>query len=171
MLNKTILMCCLWLFSTSVFAQNLQLHYDFRHTLHSKHEANNYFTSTFEMFKPDKWGSTFLFVDFNYNQDQGNIGLAYWEIARDIKIASSPIMAHVEYNGGVGNDNFSGFSIANAYMVGPSYAFSHKKTNIGTYLAYKYIAFEKISHDVQWTLTWFTPLLNDKITFTGFLDV
>lgn len=161
----------LWLISMGLFAQNLQLHYDFRNALHSQYESNNFLTSTFEMFKPDKWGSTFLFVDFNYNQDRGNIGLAYWEIARDIKISTSPIMAHIEYNGGVGNAESTGFSIANAYLVGPSYTFSHKKTNIGTYLVYKYIAFEKTSHDVQWTLTWFSLLFNNKVTLAGFFDV
>lgn len=150
-----------------IAAQNLQLHYDFRHALHSKVAPENYITSTFEMFKPDKWGSTFMFVDMDYDQTRGNIGLAYWEIARDFKIGKCPIMPHIEYNGGIG----SGFSIPNAYLVGASYPFSCGKANFSTYIAYKYNAFAKVSNDIQWTGTWGIPLLDNKVTFSGFVDV
>lgn len=153
-------------------AQNLQLHYDFRHALHSKVPTTNYFTTTFEMFKPDKWGSTFMFVDMDYNQTRGNIGTAYWEIARDFKIGKCPIMPHIEYNGGAGKDpkNF-GFSIKNAYLVGASYPFSCGNAHFSTYIAYKYNAFAKVSNDVQWTGTWGIPLLDNKLTLSGFIDV
>ena len=46
----------------------------------------------------------------------------YLDIARDLKLGKSPIMAHLEFNGGVGNANNFGFSIANAYLAGASYA-------------------------------------------------
>jgi len=150
-----------------IAAQNLQLHYDFRHALHSNVAPENYITSTFEMFKPDKWGSTFMFVDMDYDQTRGNIGLAYWEIARDFKIGKCPIMPHIEYNGGIG----SGFSIPNAYLLGASYPFSCGKANFSTYIAYKYNAFAKVSNDIQWTGTWGIPLLDNKVTFSGFVDV
>jgi len=156
-----------------VAAQNLQLHYDFRHALHSKNLAfpDNYVTTTFEMFKPDKWGSTFMFVDMDYNQSKGNIGTAYWEIARDFKIGKCPIMPHIEYNGGVGNAVGFGFSIPNAYLVGASYPFSCGNANFSTYIAYKYNAFKKTSNDVQWTGTWGIPVLDGKMTLSGFIDI
>ena len=80
-------------------AQNIQLHYDLG-------EGRNYFTSTVEMFKPDKWGSTFFFIDMDYSSDARNVdngvSLAYWEIARAFKWnENQKFQPRVEYNGGV----------------------------------------------------------------------
>lgn len=172
MVKKVFLAVVLLMISFSVYAQNIQLHFDPRHALHGdKVSDKNYFTATFEMFKPDKWGSTFMFVDLDFNQSRGNIGTAYLEIARDFKFGKSPVMAHIEFNGGVGKAENFGFSIANAYLVGPSYATRIGKANLSTYLVYKYNAFEKVSNDVQWTITWGVNLLDDKITLAGFLDI
>ncbi len=168
---KILLFLILMLTSQVAISQNIQLHYDFRHALSKHIQTTNYFTSTIEMFKPDKWGSTFFFVDMDYNQSRGNIGTAYWEIARDFKIGKLPVMPHIEYNGGAGNSEGFGFSIANAYLLGLSYSFNCGKANFNTYLVYKYNAFAKVSNDVQWTGTWGIPLFNNKMTLSGFLDV
>lgn len=172
MVKKVFFSLALLFLSFSVYAQNLQLHFDPRHALHGDKLSNkNYFTATFEMFKPDKWGSTFMFVDVDFNQSRGNIGTAYMEIARDIKIGNSPIQAHLEFNGGVGKAENFGFSIANAYLAGASYSTMIGNTVIGTYLAYKYNAFEKVSNDVQWTVTWGVDLCNNKFRICGFMDL
>lgn len=171
MLRKIISGLFLTAFTLGISAQNLQLHFDFRHALYDDVPTNNYFTATFEMFKPDKWGSTFMFVDLDFNQSRGNIGLAYLEIARDFKIKNFPIMPHVEFNGGVGNDNNSGFSIANAYLGGASYSFAIPNAHFNTYVAYKYNAFEKVSNDVQWTLSWGSSFWKNRISFNGFIDI
>lgn len=156
----------------AAYAQNIQLHFDPRRAIHGADDfAKNYFTLTFEMFRPDKWGSTFLFVDADFNQSRGNIGTAYMEIARDVKFGNFPIMAHAEFNGGVGKAESFGFSIPNAYLVGPSYATNIKGVNLSTYLVYKYNAFDKVSNDIQWTLTWGTNLFGNKLTVSGFLDL
>ena len=48
-------------------AQNVQLHYDFGGALYDKDlDGRPALTSTVEMFKPDKWGSTYFFVDMDY---------------------------------------------------------------------------------------------------------
>ncbi len=171
MARKSLFTLTLFVLSMFTYAQNIQLHFDPRHGLHSNTFDKNYFTATFEMFKPDKWGSTFMFVDLDFNQSRGNIGLAYMEIARDIKLGKSPIMAHAEFNGGIGKVNNSGFSIPNAYLVGPSYATNVGGVNLSSYLVYKYNAFERVSNDVQWTVIWGTNLCNNKITLSGFLDI
>ena len=172
MLKKTLFLLLLLVSSFSVYAQNLQLHFDPRHALHGdKVSEKNYFTTTFEMFKPDKWGSTFMFVDLDFNQSRGNIGTMYLEIARDLKLGKSPIMAHVEFNGGVGNAKNFGFSIANAYLAGASYGTNINGLVLGTYLVYKYNAFERVSNDVQWTVTWGVDLFNNKFRVCGFLDL
>lgn len=171
-MKKVLVTLSILVLSCAGYAQNLQLHFDPRHALHGdKISTTNYFTATFEMFKPDKWGSTFMFVDLDFNQSRGNIGTAYMEIARDIRLGKCPIMAHVEFNGGVGNAESSGFSIENAYLAGASYSTNIKGVNLSTYLAYKYNAFEKVSNDIQWTVTWGANFFNDKITVSGFLDI
>lgn len=169
---------------SSLSAQNLQLHYDFRNSLYGEEVASrNYITATFEMFKPDKWGSTFMFVDadFSFNNggniifDKANIGLVYTEISRAFKIGDFPLMPHLEYNGGLGlfdaGELTGGFSIANAYLAGLEYPFQLGNFFMGTYLAYKLNAFEKNSHDIQWTLTWNSTLADGKLSLGGFADV
>ena len=79
-------------------AQNLQLHYDFG-------KGRQYLTSTVEMFKPDKHGSTFFFVDMDYDLSDAKVKLAYWEIARDLKFWKAPFAFHTEYNGGFGQSS------------------------------------------------------------------
>ncbi|MDD3560904.1 DUF5020 family protein [Petrimonas mucosa] len=153
---------------TSLNAQNLQLHFDPRNALYGNDvAAKNYLTATFEMFKPDAWGSTFMFVDFDLNGDKRNIGLVYAEIARAFKIKDFALMPHLEYNGGLG----TGFSIPSSYLAGAEYPFQLGNFFMGTYVAYKLNAFTKLSHDVQWTLTWNSAFPNSKVSLGGFLDL
>ena len=42
---------------------------------------------------------------------------------------------------------------------------------MGTYVAYKLNAFEKSSHDLQWTITWNSTLADGKLSLGGFADV
>ena len=64
---------------------NLQVHYDFG-------EGREYVTTTLEMFKPDKWGNTFFFVDYNFNSTKYNHpSESYMEIARCLKFWDGPI--------------------------------------------------------------------------------
>lgn len=172
MKQKKLLLVIMAIVCQFATAQNIQFHYDLRNSLNKNiPTSRNYLTTTIEMFKPDKWGSTFFFVDMDYNQAKGNIGTAYWEIARDFKIGKCPIMPHIEYNGGAVRSKFNGFPIENAYLLGASYPFSCGNANFSTYLAYKYNAFTKTSNDVQWTGTWGVPLFNNKMTLSGFIDV
>jgi hypothetical protein len=168
MLRKLLLLSLSLVALTSLNAQNLQLHFDPRNALYGNDvAAKNYLTATFEMFKPDAWGSTFMFVDFDLNGDKRNIGLVYAEIARAFKIKDFALMPHLEYNGGLG----TGFSIPSSYLAGAEYPFQLENFFMGTYVAYKLNAFTKLSHDVQWTLTWNSAFPNSKVSLGGFLDL
>ena len=68
------------------------------------------------------------------------------------------------------SDHF-GFSIENAYLLGASYPFSLGNFHFSTYAAYKLYAFDKTSHDVQWTLTWNANFFDNKVTMSGFFDI
>lgn len=174
-MKKLLLVIVLGFICLSSFSQNLQLHYDFRNSIDKNLSSKNYITATFEMFKPDKWGSTFMFVDFDLNATNGGMGLAYMEIARDFKIGDFKIMPHIEYNGGLGifeqGAGHGGFSVSNSYLAGASYSFFLEPFFINTYIAYKLNAFAKSSHDVQWTMVWNSSFFDKKVTFNGFVDV
>ncbi len=150
--------------STLTYAQtNLQLHYDLG--------ANrNYFTSTIERFKPDAKGSTFFFVDMNYNAD-GPME-AYFEIARELKFWDGPISAHIEYNGGLHAESGVNFQINNAYLLGATYSMNSKDFSKGLSLSamYKNIQGNIDPNNFQLTAVWYMNMLKGKVSFTGFAD-
>mgnify|MGYP000048083580 len=102
MRRTAIALFCLFLLSVGIGlrAQNIQLHYDFGRSLYDKDLKDRpVLTSTVEKFHPDKWGSTYFFVDMDYTSD--GVAAAYWEIARELKFWKNPFSVHVEYNGGL----------------------------------------------------------------------
>ena len=174
MVRNIVLSVAILCAAGTIQAQNLQLHFDSRNSLYGDKVAPiNYLTATFEMFKPDQWGSTFMFVDCDFNFDKLNPGLAYAEIAREFKIGDFPLLPHIEYNGGLGlvRGTGSGFSIPSSYLGGVGYPFQLGNFFMSTYVAYKLNAFKELSHDAQWTLTWNSTLANGKISLGGFLDI
>jgi len=153
----------------SVKAQNLQIHYDFGKT-------RKLVTSTVEMFKPDKWGSTFFFIDMNYDANNGKtVSLAYWEIARGIKLGKSPFAAHIEYNGGFGQYNSvpmnGAYSINDAWLTGLDYNINNADftKGISFQVLYKYIK-DKQDASFQLTAVWYMHLFKKKLTLDGFAD-
>jgi len=151
----------------AVNAQNVQLHYDFGKFIYDeKLSERPLLTSTVEMFKPDRWGSTFFFIDMDYKRS--GVASAYWEIAREITFTStSPFSAHIEYNGGL---NF----VANAYLVGGTFTSNLKDFSAGYSLSamYKYIQKHdfKMPHNYQITGVWYLNYADNLFTFSGFAD-
>ncbi len=148
-------------------SQNVQLLYD---------TGRECATSTVEMFKPDSWGSTFFFVDFDYSpKAQG----AYWEIARELnfwqKSKLSWLSVHVEYNGGL---NTTAGSFNNAWLGGLTYS-GHSADFSKTWslsAMYKAIPGTKDSfgknqvHNFQITGVWNIDFAKGWCTFSGFAD-
>ena len=168
-MKKTVAILLVLFAVATVQAQNLQVHYDFGKT-------RKLVTSTVEMFKPDKWGSTFFFIDMNYDADNGKtISLAYWEIARGIKLGKSPFAAHIEYNGGFGQFNtgtgYGAFAINDAWLAGMDYNYNNADftKGISFQVLYKYIK-DKSDASFQLTTVWYMHMLNKKLTFDGFAD-
>ncbi|WP_294082024.1 DUF5020 family protein [Proteiniphilum sp. UBA5384] len=175
MVRNIVLFVAIMCATATIQAQNLQLHFDPRHSLYGDKVFTpiNYLTATFEMFKPDQWGNTFMFVDIDFSFDKRNPGLAYTEIAREFKIGDFPLLPHIEYNGGLGlvRATDGGFSIPSSYLGGVGYPFQLGNFFLSTYVAYKLNAFEKTSHDAQWTVTWNSTLASGKLSLAGFLDI
>ncbi len=148
-------------------SQNVQLHRDFG-------KDRQMFTSTVEMFKPDKYGSTFFFIDFNYvgkAADTSGVTLAYWEIARDLKFWNSSFAIHTEFNAGMLRTNNFSAEINNALLFGGSYTFNNANfSKVLTIQAlYKYIQ-DKHDASFQFTAVWGLHFFDRKISFTGFAD-
>lgn len=147
-------------------AQNIQLHYDFGR-FNKNLKGRPALTTTVEMFRPDKWGNTFFFVDMDYQS--GGIKSAYWEIARELSIGRSPFSAHIEYNGGLSNQ----FSYNHAFLVGPSYAWNNANftTGFSAMLLYKYLTKVKKRNSFQVTGTWYHYFGNGLFNTSGFFDL
>ncbi|MCD7937912.1 MAG: DUF5020 family protein [Tannerellaceae bacterium] len=150
------------------YAQNIQLHYDFGRTLYDNDMAGRpLLTTTVEMFKPDKWGSTYFFVDMDYKND--GIASAYWEISRELRFWDNPFSAHIEYNGGLMNS----FSYNNAYLLGATYTYNSIDFSKGFTFTpmYKYIQKHAKPNSYQLTATWYLHFAkNGLCTFSGFAD-
>lgn len=171
-MKRVLLLFAVFAFVVSASAQNVQLHYDMG-------DGRKYFTSTVEMFKPDKLGSTFFFIDMDYSSDARNIdngiSLAYWEIARAFKWnENQKFQPRVEYNGGVfklDGEDTPFIPIENAWMAGIERTFASADfSKILTLQAnYKYIK-DKEDASFQLTAVWTIQMLEGKMTFTGFAD-
>lgn len=170
-MKRVLLLFSFMAFMASISAQNVQLHYDFG-------KGRKMLTSTVEMFKPDKYGSTFFFIDMDYGSDESGmdngISLAYWEIARAFKWTDTQaLMPRVEYNGGSMNlgGEVGWVPIENCWLAGVEHTwasadFSKIFTLQGNY---KYIK-DKEDASFQITAVWTIQMLEGKMTFTGFAD-
>lgn len=152
---------------TVSYGQNIQLHYD---------AGRQSMTSTIEMFRADNFGSTFFFVDLDYNP---KVSGAYWEISRELCFWQDSRMAwlsaHVEYNGGLDSKNGS---YNNSWLGGLTWS-GHSKDWSKTWslsMMYKAIpgtvdALGKNQvHNFQITGVWNLDFFNHWLSFNGFAD-
>ncbi|KGF37689.1 hypothetical protein HMPREF2136_05685 [Prevotella bivia DNF00650] len=175
------LVIALMAMTTSMQAQNVQLHYDLGHSLYDDLSNRQSVTTTVEMFKPDKWGSTFLFTDIDYKKD-GTIG-AYWEIAREFNLTQNKQWAaHVEYNGGAGTgeaeNGYSGNRYQHAFLAGGAWNWHSQdfSKTFSVQLMYKYYF---VNHHTgyrpfsgfQLTEVWGLTFAKGLCTFDGFADL
>lgn len=165
-MRRVILVMLLLSVFTIVRSQNLQLHYDMG-------KGRQYFSSTVEMFRPDKLGNTFFFIDMDYNAgDVKGVSLAYLEIARAIKLGQIPYLFHIEYNGGFFQyASGSSFQIDDSWLCGVERSWDSPDFSKGITLQalYKYI---RAKHDLSFQLTsvWYWNFFKDKVSFCGFAD-
>ena len=165
-MKKILLFFTLIAFASAISAQNIQLHYDFG-------KDRKYVTTTVEMFKPDKLGNTFFFIDFDYGiPGHDFMSNAYFEIARVMTIKKSPFGIHGEYNGGFGKiANVNGFySVNNAWLGGVDYSWNAKDFSKGFSLKVLYKEIQKKQHSFQLTGVWYINFAKGKMAFTGFAD-
>ena len=158
---KKLLLALLFAMPMLCSAQNLQFHYDFG-------KDRKYITTTLEMFKPDEYGSTFFFVDMDYNQP-GNksVSLAYWEIARYFKlpVLDNKLSATIQYNDG----NVGGFPLGQIWLGGFSYPVDLGFATINTDLLFR--KQYDMDANAQVTFSWYKGFFDNKLQFNGFMDI
>lgn len=172
-MKKLVLFFIASLFAIVAFSQNIQMHYDMG-------KDRGYLTSTVEMFRPDKTGNTFFFIDFDYGVgDVEGVSLSYFEIARCFKLGKSPFSWHGEYNGGFGQWKAGAaggaYTINNAWLTGLDYSWNASDFSRGISLKalYKNIAntMDDKPNSFQLTAVWYLNFAKGKMSFTGFADL
>lgn len=162
-MKKSLFLAILLLASLGLRAQvNIQEMYDFN---------RDHLTTTLEMFKGDKWGSTFFFNDIYHPSSLDAPTGYYTEIARALNFWSDSklgaLSLHVEWNGGMYANN--------AWLFGVEY-FMHNSDFSNTFtfeLMYKTIKATDQDIPIQFTFVWgMKDIFNVKgLSFSGFLDI
>lgn len=161
----------------SLYAQNVQFHYDLGHSLYNDLGHRPNVTTTVEWFKTDKWGSNFMFTDMDYFSD-GSAG-AYWEISREINLTrNKQWAAHVEYNGGATSIEHTSISsrFRHAVLLGGAWNwansnFSKTFSLQGMYKYYFAGMGAGAYNGFQVTSVWGVHFANALCTTCGFADL
>ena len=180
-MRKLLLVASAFCMALGAVAQNVQVHYDLGKSLYKDLSNRMDVTTTVEMFKADKWGSTYLFTDIDYKSD-GVLG-AYWEVARELNVSKNKQWAaHVEYNGGSTTGQTAGWYSGNRYqhavLLGGAWNWHNgdfSKT-FSVQVMYKY--YFKNGHTgahpfngFQLTEVWGVNFAHKLCTFSGFCDL
>ena len=183
-MRKLFLCALAQVMAVAAFSQvNVQLHYDLgKATNPDSEDGRQPITTTVEMFKADKLGSTFFFVDMDYRSKKtgsttrGVVG-AYWEVSRDftfakVKDSNVSFTAHGEYNGGL---NQTG-PFQQCILVGPALQWHNddfRKTFTFQALYKHMLKGNGVDGHAsfQTTAVWGITFANDLCTFSGFADL
>lgn len=172
---------------------NIQIYYDFGSVgTACANQRTNRVTTTAEFFYPDRWGSTFAFIDIDYaihiDDPNSTPFVAYGEIARCLNFWQQTVLKdlsfQVEYNGGLGigkgtGGALYGYGIHHAALVGLNYCLHTDdfRNIFNLELLYKYITddYNGVRNNVplQFTFVWnCTDFCTVQgLQFTGFLDL
>ena len=155
-------------FTLLVQAQQLQLHYDLRHSIDPQHNRRNFPSLSFEYFKGDTTGSFLFKMQTDLNGEKSNPGQLFLQVSKSVRFWRPKVYLSLNYSGGLGVAPPSyGFYIANAFAAGPAYPFQWKGAWLSANLSYRYTAFAKPSHDVQFNFYFGKGFLNYKILAAG----
>lgn len=165
--------------SLSAVAQNVQFHYDLGHNLYGELSGRPSVTTTVEMFKADKWGSTYMFTDLDYQRD--GVAGAYWEISREFNLTpNKQWAAHVEYNGGLSSNEktWNATRFQHAALLGGAWNWHNDNFSKTFSVQLLYKQFFRSKHmgakafsSVQLTEVWGINFANNLMSFNGFCDL
>jgi hypothetical protein len=168
---KFLLFSSFLLFAHSGFSQNLQLHYDFRHTTDPGLNSKNFPTFSFVYFKNLDTLSTgsFLFqINAQLDGKKGNVGQVFTQVSQSLRFWKPKVYLSLNYSGGLGVTETSyGYNISNAFGVGAAYPFQWKGAWASASLSFRVNVFERQSYDPQFTIYFGKGVFNYKIFSAG----
>ncbi|NIJ53886.1 DUF5020 family protein [Dyadobacter arcticus] len=172
----SLIFLCLWSIASN--AQDIQLHYDLRHSVDPKLNRKNFPMICFQYFKNLDTVSTgsFLFKAQSFlSGDQHNMGEVFMQVSQTIKFWKPKVYLALQYSGGLGIASPSfGYHIGNRYGIGISYPFVWKKAFFNAAASYRFNPFKTATHDAQATFYLGRGLLNYRIfmegSFTAFTE-
>jgi hypothetical protein len=178
-MKRTFYAATLLLICTVANSQNVQFHYDLGSAMYNDLSNRQKVTTTIELFKTDKWGSTYFFNDLDYQSD--GVKGAYWEISREINVTKDKRWAfHAEYDGGLTSDKDSKAAtrFQHAALAGAAWNWASKdfSKTFSVQLMYKYYfkgqnVWNKPFNSFQVTEVWNITFANKLCTFDGFCDL
>ena len=140
---------------SSVKSQDLQLHYDFRHTVDPKLNARNFPMISFQYFKQVDTmgtGSFLLKIQTFLDGEKNNTNQAFLQLSQSLRFWKPKVYLSVNYSGGLGIAAPSyGYYIRNSFGTGAAYPFQWKRAWMSVSILYRYNTFPKGSHDPQFT--------------------
>ncbi|MBT1685461.1 DUF5020 family protein [Dawidia soli] len=132
-------------------SQNLQLHYDFRHSLDPALHRRNFPSVSFEYFKQLDTvgtGSFLLKVQADLNGGDHNVGQVFTQLSQSLRFWKPKVYLALHYSGGLGaTDEGYGFYLPNAYGAGVSYPFQWKGAWLAVNALVRCNAFRRPSYD------------------------
>ncbi|GAB4010902.1 DUF5020 family protein [Spirosoma migulaei] len=166
---KTILLLCLLVSALPNQAQQLQLHYDFRHSIDPGLNKQNFASLTFEYFKSnDSSGSFLLKMQTDFNGETNNIGQLFVQVSKNLRYWRPKIYLSLLYSGGLGVAPPSyGYYLTNSFGVGAAYPFQWKGAWLSASVNYRYTTFLKPSHDPQLTFYFGKGFFQYKLMLAG----
>ncbi len=169
-----ISLCCLT--GLTAKAQNLQLHYDLRHTVAPGTNPENFPTLYFEYWKMRdsgqhliKPGDFLLKTEADLLGSGNNIGKFYVQVSQSFRAWTPKIFLQLQYSGGAGITEPKQYSyyITNTYQAGAEIPWHWKNAWLTTVLDYKYVSYTKPTSDPIFTQYWYRGFFHYKLEFAG----
>jgi len=137
-------------------AQELQLHYDWRHAVDPRTNPADFPALTFKTFKGFDFGSFLLKMEGDLNGTRHNLSKLYVEISQGLRFWKPAVYLHLEYTGGLGlfDGATGGYYLDNAYLLGAAHPFPWQGSWGSVFLAYRYTNFQRPSRDPELSLYW-----------------
>jgi len=179
-MKKYVLVLVIMFLIFPITAQNIQLHYDLRHTISPTQNPHNFPTLYFEYFKKQdsghsfiKPGSFLLKTEADLFGASNNIGKFFLQVSQSFRFWKPKIFLSLQYSGGGGITEPKQYSyyIPNTFSAGAEYPFQWKAIYFTSQLYYRYVPYQRPSQDLLYSLYWWKGLFNYKLEVAGDFSV
>jgi hypothetical protein len=180
-LCATCVVLSLIVLSKSSSSQELQIHYDPRHTLDPASNARNFITLYFQYFNPApdtassfvKRGSFLLKMQADLNGANNNMGKSYLQVSQSLRCWKPRFYLSLQYSGGLGVTEPKQYSyyIVNTFSAGAEIPFRFIGAWLSSVLDYKFVPYTRPSRDFLYTLYWWKGCFHYRLEFAGDFSV